>query len=120
MNENDMIKKVRQTLDTSADELDDDTRRKLKQARHYALNQSTWLQKAWYKTWQPLTGFAVTALLLVTIGFWPFQGQEQLPVQALSENEIDMELMASSDSLYLYEELEFYQWLSETADAHAG
>ncbi len=118
MNDNDILKKFRKALDASADELDDDTIRQLRQARRHALQQNTASAKNEYKIWQPLSGFAVIALLLVAIGFWPFQSREPLPVQALSS--IDMELAEANDSFFLYEELEFYQWLDETVDLDAS
>lgn len=118
MNDNDILKKSRKALNASTDALDDDTIRQLRQARRHALHQNTALVKNEYKIWQPLSGFAVIALLLVVIGSWPLQGQEPLPAQALSS--IDMELAEANDSFYLYEELEFYQWLDETVDLDAS
>ena len=53
-------------------------------------------------------------MLLVAIGVWQFIGNEKGNGMAYAME--DLELIASSDSLQLYEDLEFYQWLDVIED----
>ena len=75
--------------------------------------------------WKPAGGFAVAATLLVAIGVWQFGGNQQ-GIEEFSErgtiiaqNMEDLELIASSDSMQFYEDLEFYQWL-DVLEGNAG
>ena len=59
-------------------------------------------------------GFALASMLLVAIGVWQFGGHER--GNGMAQAMDDLELIASSDSLQLYEDLEFYQWLDVIED----
>ncbi len=62
--------------------------------------------------WKPVAAFAVAASLVLAVIIWP-SGTEDMPTGEL----LDLELIAADDSLQLYEELDFYQWLAETQDS---
>lgn len=115
--EQSFINNIRQTLDLGAEHLDVNISRRLRLARAKAVDSYT--DK--HSFWKPAGGFALASMLLVAIGVWQFGGYGHgnkltgLPNQAVE----DLELIASSDSLYLYENLEFYQWL-EVINADAG
>lgn len=101
---------IRQVLDNSTEELDVDISRRLRLARYRALEN--YEEKHSY--WKPAGGFALASMLLVAIGVWQFSGNEK--GNGMAHAMEDLELIASSDSLQLYEDLEFYQWLDVIED----
>lgn len=114
--EQSFIHNISQTLDSSVEQLDADISRRLRLARAKAVESYT----AKYSFWKPAAGFALASMLLVTIGVWQFAGHESVQsVTALPHAMEDFELIAASDSLQLYENLEFYQWL-EVINGEAG
>jgi hypothetical protein len=101
---------IRQVLDNSTEELDVDISRRLRLARYRALD--SYEEKHSY--WKPAGGFALASMLLVAIGVWLFGGNER--GNGMAQILEDLELIASSDSLQLYDDLEFYQWLDVVED----
>ena len=105
--------KVRSELDAQLDTLDANVTARLSAARHRALDQ---LERK--PRWQPVTGWAVAATLVLAVSLW----WQQAPTgNGLSAD--DFELLVSSDGIELYEDLEFYEWLASeerTADYEAG
>ena len=96
---------VKRDLDQSVEELTPDITTRLRTARRVALHQQPkglpWLRPAWGVA----TACAVGLALMV---FWSGQpGKSPNPVLE------DVDLLASSDSLDLYEDLDFYYWLTE-------
>ncbi len=109
--EQSFISNIRQTLDLSAEQLDVDISRRLRLARAKAVERYT--EKHSY--WKPAGGFALASLLLVAIGVWQFGGfTDGNKFNGMPVAMDDLELIASSDSLQLYENLDFYQWLEVT------
>jgi len=112
---------IREVLDKSTGELDSDVSRRLRLARYRALERCE--EKHSY--WKPASGFALATMLLVAIGVWQFGGNERGDERlnergsGLAQTMEDLELIASSDSLQLYEDLEFYQWL-DVIEGNAG
>lgn len=104
---------IRQVLDNSTEELDADISRRLRLARYRALES----HEEKHSYWKPAGGFALASLLLVAIGVWQFGGNER--GNGITQGMEDLELIASSDSLQLYEDLEFYQWL-DVVEGNAG
>ncbi len=114
--EQSFINSIRQTLDSGVEQLDTDISRHLRLARAKAVDSYT--EKSPF--WKPAGGFALAMMLLVAIGVWQFGGNERVkPVTAMPLAMEDLELVASSDSLQLYENLEFYRWL-EVIEGDAG
>ena len=104
---------IQHVLDNSTEELDADISQRLRLARYQALE--AYQEKHSY--WKPAGGFALATMLLVAIGVWQF-GSKQQSIEKLNESETvivqnieDLELIASSDSMQFYQDLEFYQWL---------
>lgn len=110
------LNNIRQTLESSAEQLDADVTRRLRLARSKAVESYT--EKQSY--WKPAGGFALASMLLIAIGVWHFGGYERVDtLNGMSQAMEDLELIATSDSLQLYENLEFYQWL-EIIEADAS
>jgi len=101
---------IRQVLDNSTEELNVDISRRLRLARYRALES----YEAKHSYWKPAGGFALASMLLVAIGVWQFSGIEK--GNGMVQTMDVLELIASSDSLQLYEDLEFYQWLDVIED----
>jgi len=98
------IKSVRTVLEDSTENLGAATRSKLTIARHQALAQKDKKRSSWFVV--PAGTFAslFAAMLIFTI----WSGNGELDNPSLME---DMELLSSSESFELLEELEFYEWL---------
>jgi hypothetical protein len=107
---------IKQTLDSSAEQLDADISRRLRLARANALES----YKEKHNIWKPAGSFALAGMLLVAIGVWQFSSNDDInTVDGMAQAMEDLELIASSDSLHLYQNLEFYQWL-EVIKGDAG
>ncbi len=110
MNEKDQdfVKKTREQLDASVKSLDGHTRSRLTQIRHKALasrrSRFDWLVN-WGKV--PAWGAATACLSLIII--WILSNDVASPLTGME----DIDLLASNNSLELYEELDFYAWLNE-------
>ncbi|MCB1634921.1 MAG: hypothetical protein KDI51_10060 [Xanthomonadales bacterium] len=101
----------RQLLDDSLNDFDAATLSRLNQARQRALSQlDTRRRWAW---WQPLTGVALAAALVIAL--LPRQPQT-LPATSVSVGEFDLALLSESEDLELLENLEFYAWLEQEED----
>ncbi len=109
MNDDEFISHVKKTLDQQTKALDGETLSKLNQARQLSLQQAQQpLKQRSPLAWAPLGGIAA-ALLLTSI--FMFKSDE---LTNLSDNPVDeIEIIASSDNLDLYEQLDFYLWLLE-------
>jgi len=109
MNEDEFISHVKKTLDQQTDALDGETLSKLNQARQTAIQHAG--HKPGFgltRAWLPLSGVAA-AILLTSI--FMFKTEE---MAIITDGAVDeMEIIASSDSLDLYEQLDFYMWLLE-------
>ena len=112
---------IREVLDDSIGGLDNDVSRQLRLARYRALES----YKEKHSYWKPAGGFALATMLLAAIGVWQFGGNERSIERANESSTViaktmeDLELIASSDSLQFYEDLEFYQWL-DVIEGNAG
>lgn len=104
---------IQHALDNGIEELDADVSRRLRLARYQALE--AYQEKHNY--WKPASGFALATMLLVAIGVWQFGGNQRSIEQfnerdtVIAQSIEDLELIASSDSMQFYQDLEFYQWL---------
>ena len=96
---------IKKTLDQQS--LDEDTRRKLAEARRQALDAVEVARPEHYRpAMLALASIAVLAIA-VSLTFWPKN-------QAVTVDSIEsFEIITSQESLELYEDLEFYVWLGE-------
>ena len=108
--ETEFTENVKQALDDQAEQLDSMTLRRLSQARIQAVES---VERRHKHYWKPVTAFAFSLLLVLAVVLWP----QQQGLNEFTSTVEDLDLLVADDSLQLYEELEFYQWLlvDETA-----
>ena len=98
---------IRAGLETQLDDLDANVTARLSAARHRALDQLKTRPR-----WQPVTGWAVAATLVVAVSLWWQQAPRGNGISAE-----DFEMLVSGDGIELYEDLEFYEWLASENNA---
>jgi len=107
--ERQFLENARQLLDESVHDLDGATRSKLAQARNAAL-ESRHRSRRRLLTWgTPAAGLAAAALVGVLVLRTP-----SVPIEESSV--ADLDILTSEESLEFYEDIEFYEWLSEVAE----
>lgn len=100
---------IKRLLDDSTEHLDAGVQSRLTQARYRALEQGR--KTSWWSEWipKPIPAFAAAACVLLALVM-----TLKDPSGTQSENTLDdLELLATTDQLELYEDLEFYAWLAE-------
>jgi hypothetical protein len=103
-----LVNGIRQKLDQSCNALDGQTLSRLNRIRHAALERK---QARASRMLLPFGGFVTACVLVVSVMmFGPTRAPETEAVASPLE---DIEILTSSDSLDLYEDYEFYQWLAE-------
>jgi hypothetical protein len=104
-----LVAGIRQRLDRSCNALDGQTLSRLNRIRHAALERK---QARGARMLLPFGGFVTACVLVVSVTlFRPGAVSDALPDSASPLE--DIEILSSSDSLDLYEDYEFYQWLAE-------
>lgn len=102
--EEQFVNNIKQQLDQQAEGLDGQTLSRLRQARATALAAET--KRGWH--WQPLAAVASVSVLAVAVWLaMPVNNSGDHTLAALD----DLELLASTDELEFYEEIEFYEWV---------
>jgi hypothetical protein len=103
-----LVDGIRQKLDQSCNALDGQTLSRLNRIRHAALERK---QARATRMLLPFGGFVTACVLVVSVMmFAPTRAPE---TEAVAPPLEDIEILTSSDSLDLYEDYEFYQWLAE-------
>ena len=108
MNEKEFLDKIKNQLNETSEHLDAATLSRLNQSRQAALNQLKPASSRLKQTWLPATGLAA-AVLLTSV--FLFRAEEMITASDQGVDEI--EIIAASDDLELYEKLDFYIWLAE-------
>ena len=122
---NDLIKDITEHLDQSVALLDPDTLSQIRTARYNAIEQ----KRHGFMSWAlPAGGIAAAALILfAAVNFYSEPGnktvtqvaadktvQENPKTYEIKPEQIEfVEILSSDQQLDLYENLEFYAWLSE-------
>lgn len=107
------VEKIVSELDKSAEVLDPGTLSRLRRVRMQALEgrrDRVWT--GWRLLFRlPAAGLASAVVVLLAFVVYfalPMGGTRQSPVE-------DIEILANTDNLELYEDLDFYKWLTEEA-----
>lgn len=114
-NSDKFLKRSKELLDESVGALDSDVKDKLYMARRKAIAQhQNKFSKQRLSSLIPIVAAGVAASIVLVVflqaGLWQ---SENVNLDA------DLELVSTIDNIELYDDLEFYQWLSED-DLHAG
>ena len=106
------LTEVKRVLDQSVQVLDPDKTNRLQRARMYALE--TGMRRRPWAAWIWVSGLAVASVAILALVFL-LKGQEvsNQPHPMLE----DLELMTSTENVELSEDLEFYDWLAESASS---
>ena len=105
-NEDEMNTNIRQALDESADALDANTLSKIRQIRAQAVEKAAGKSFNWFGVMSGALATTCVIVFAVMVLIKTPTTMQSVPVD-------DLELISSSDSLELYEDLEFYEWLEE-------
>lgn len=99
------LQKVKQQLNESAEHLDGETLSRLNQARTKALTAKT--PRPWFA--QPVWGGMATASVAIVVAVMWLGGKSPQMASGIE----DIDLLTSAESIELYEDYEFYQWLDD-------
>jgi len=99
------IAKAKSVLEESAQDLNGEVERRLRQTRYRALE----VRPRPFRWLVPASGFAAVSVVALAISLWWAQPSRHAPVQ----NVEDLEILASGENLELFDDLEFYHWLAE-------
>jgi hypothetical protein len=104
-------RRAQELLRASADALDGNIRSRLTQARSAAIEEARRARKpfAW-RTLVPAGALAAAAVLAVVL----WNGGPRGPIPATPHNFEDIDLLVTSESFELLEDLEFYEWVAAT------
>ncbi len=105
-----LVAGIRQQLDQSCNALDGHTLSRLNRIRHAALERK---QARASRMLLPFGGFVTASVLVLSVTLFGPGAATDTDVQASDSPLEDIEILTSSDSLDLYEDYEFYQWLAE-------
>jgi hypothetical protein len=102
-----LVDNIRQRMDQSVNALDGQTLSRLNRIRHAALEHR---QARASRMLLPFGGFVTACVLVVSVMMFTPGTPDTEAVPSAME---DLDILTSSDSLDLYEDYEFYQWLAE-------
>lgn len=106
----DLDQQIKRVLDRSVEELDADTRYQL-QLRRAKVLESQAKSDIWRNL--PVFGGLATFTSIVVLATFLFIGQTQLPSNENHLTELDTGLFEADSNIELYEQYDFYVWLSE-------
>ncbi|MFQ5992236.1 MAG: DUF3619 family protein [Nitrospiraceae bacterium] len=98
------INAAKAALDRSTEDLDDGVLRRLRGARHRALETP-----ASTAAWAWASGLAAASVAVLAVTLWLTQPSATDPLPDLN----DVEVLATAENLEFYDDLEFYSWLAE-------
>jgi len=107
---------IRRQLDDAVVGMDGATQSKLRQARAQAMEKALASSRPFYRSiyrrqWLP-AGVALTSVLALVVLLVPLQPERPDSGQAELLVAEDLEILSQPEELELYEDLEFYRWMS--------
>jgi len=109
-NEDKLARSIKQTLDDSVESLDGNTLSSIRQIRDQAIDKAIDKVAGKHSNW-PIIMSGALATACVTVFAVMVLLKSPASNQAIPLDDID--LISSSESLELYEDLEFYEWLED-------
>jgi len=108
-NEHDLLtQKINSHLDETVLDIDSETQSKLRQIRSKVIDQSFKKTDSLFNKWIP-AGVALASIMIITIVISPTHS-EFIGDNIAAE---DMNILTEQEDLELYENIEFYNWMSE-------
>ena len=102
------------TLAAGAARVDQGTRDELARRRRHVLDT---VEQGPSRTWLWVPAGSVAAALLAALLVQPFFRNQMPDPTVVDRGDVDMEILLAEESLELYEDLEFYEWLDVVSDA---
>jgi hypothetical protein len=104
------LEKARQSLLETEDRLDADTILRLREFRTRAVEASGKRERGFFRlpNWARAGAFATAAAAVLVFMVWYDAPRNELPVKSPD----DFEIVLSADSLDIYEDMDFYEWLA--------
>jgi len=111
-----LAKKISEQLDDAVTDMDGQTQSRLRQIRAGAIDQA--INKGARPFYSPRwlsAGIALASVIMLTVLLMPLQpehidnNQGNLPATLAAE---DLDILTEQEDLELYEDLEFYRWMS--------
>jgi hypothetical protein len=107
--ENRLEENIKSLLDRSSETLDERTRRRLEAIRRQSLEGPQKSSRLFFKPLRWITaGAFATACAVFGMFFWLNTSPGELPVTHAE----DLEIITSNDHIDLFQNLDFYEWLS--------
>jgi hypothetical protein len=107
------LEKARQSLLASEEQLDAATASRLRDARRKAVETAGEREKGFFRIpkWARVGGVATAAAAVLVFMIWFDTPRQDLPMRNAEDLEIVLNV-DSADSMDLYEDLDFYEWLA--------
>lgn len=103
-----LLNAIKHELDNSIERVDAQTRSRLTQIRHQALQRKK-KSNLIDSPFVPVSVFATACLVVAVALYIPDNSDMQNPDDIVS----DLDLISSTENLEFFEELEFYEWLED-------
>ena len=105
-----LLEKAKGLLSEAAENLDSQTKRRLERIRLEALSTAEGKVARFFprSRWVTVGAFAAAGMAVVAVFFWLRTSTGDFPGKHIE----DFEIIASSENMDLYENLDFYRWLA--------
>jgi len=115
-------RRAREAFEASVAGLDEDTRSRLREARHGAVTRLESRRRPAWLGWAPVAIAASAALVAVLLWRAPAESPQPVAGSGVADSIEALEMVAAGDDLDLMaEDLEFYEWIEQAAlDAGPG